>query len=127
VVHVVPDQFADLPKLILSEGTALVYYDTADLIDSTCETLLQRTHLDSSHPLIVGFDVEYEVEFDGQSGVGSRIGSNSCDVVQIALSDVVYVFKVCFDLTYTYIRESNIISYFRSLCFSHMLQHLPIF
>jgi hypothetical protein len=94
VVHVEADQFADLPKLTLPEGTALVYYDTADLIDSTCEALLQRAQMDPAHPLVVGFDVEYEVEFDGQGGVVPRTGSTSCDVVQIAVSDVVYVFKV---------------------------------
>jgi len=72
----------------------LVYYDTADLIDSTCEGLLQRAQLDSSQQLVIGFDVEYEVEFDGQGGVVSRTGSSACDVVQIAVSDAVYVFKV---------------------------------
>ena len=94
MVHVEPDQFADLPKLVLPNGTALVYYDTADLIDGACEALLQRAHLDSSHLVVVGFDVECEVEFDGQSEVVSKTGSSSCDVLQIAVSDTVYVFKV---------------------------------
>jgi hypothetical protein len=94
VAHVEPDQFADLPKLTLPEGTALVYYDTADLIDSTWEALLQRTQLDSSHLLVVGFDIEYEIELHGQSGGVSNTGSSSCDVLQIAVHDTVYVFKV---------------------------------
>jgi hypothetical protein len=64
------------------------------LIDSACEALLQRAQLDPLHPLVVGFDVEYEVELDGQGGVTPRTGSSSCDVLQIAVSDVVYVFKV---------------------------------
>ena len=123
MVHVEPDQFADLPKLTLPKETALVYYDTADLIDSTCEALLQRSQLDSSHLLVVGFDVEYEMELDGQSGVVSRTESSSCDVLQVAIHDTVYVFKV--DIVF-YLFWMIQISYFnfRLLHFIHMLWHL---
>jgi hypothetical protein len=41
VVHVKVDQYAHLPKLALPENVLLVYYDTAHVIDSTCESLLQ--------------------------------------------------------------------------------------
>jgi hypothetical protein len=94
VVHVEADQYAHLPKLALPEDIPLVYYDTADLIDSTCESLLQRAQFDPSHRLVIGFHMEYKVESDGQSGVISKSTTGGCDVIQIAVSDAVYVFKV---------------------------------
>lgn len=96
MVHVESDQFVDLPKLTLPGNITFVYHDNADLMDSTCESLLQRAQLDSSHPLVIGFDVKYEVEPDGRGGVVSKAGSSSCDVVQIALTDTVYIFKVSY-------------------------------
>ena len=80
VVHVKVDQYAHLPKLALPENVLLVYYDTAHVIDSTCESLLQRVQFDPSHQLIIGFDMEYEVECDGQGGVISKFTTNSDEV-----------------------------------------------
>jgi len=98
---------------------SLIYYDTADLIDSTCESLLQRAQLHPSQQLIIGFDVEYEVEFDGQSGVISKSGTSGCDVIQIAVSDAVYVFKVNNIL---YLKMNNILFFIRS----HLSSLLPL-
>ena len=94
VIHVEADQFAHLPKLTLPKEIPLIYHDTMDLIDSTCESLLQRAQLDLFHRLVIGFDVEYEVEFDGQGGVVPKSDKKGCDVIQIAVSDAIYVLKV---------------------------------
>jgi len=93
VVHVEADPYAHLPKYSLPEDVPLIYYDRGDLIDSACEGLLQMIISGSSERLVIGFDIKCEVEFDDQ-GVVSKAETKGCDVVQIATSDVVYVFKV---------------------------------
>ncbi|KDQ63989.1 hypothetical protein JAAARDRAFT_43247 [Jaapia argillacea MUCL 33604] len=59
-----------------------------------CQRILAIAESSEDQRLIVGFGIEYEAEPDGHGSFMPHQGSNQIDVIQIAMSDVVYVFKV---------------------------------
>jgi hypothetical protein len=91
VSHVVIDPYGHLPILNLPANVELHYYNAPDLIDVACFQLLSNAGLNDSK-LVVGFDIRYKAEPDGQGGLVSK--SDEVDVIQIATGDTVYVFKV---------------------------------
>jgi hypothetical protein len=91
VAHVVIDPYGHLPIFSLPTDVELQYYEASDLIDVVCFQLLANAGLNDSK-LVVGFDIRYQAEPDGQGGLVSK--SDEVDVIQIATGDTVYVFKV---------------------------------
>jgi hypothetical protein len=91
VSHVVIDPYGHMPIFSLPADVELQYYDALDLIDPACLRLLSNAGLNDSK-LVVGFDIRYQAEPDGQGGLVSK--SDEVDVIQIATGDTVYVFKV---------------------------------
>ena len=75
----------------LPANVELHYYNAPDLIDVACFQLLSNAGLNDSK-LVVGFNIRYKAEPDGQGGLVSK--SDDVDVIQIATGDTVYVFKV---------------------------------
>jgi hypothetical protein len=95
VVHVELDKYAHLPRLQLpdpSNVSVVVHYES-DMIDNACDNLLQQLHQDSSSHLVVALDIKYEVEPDGKGGCIPQ-KTTGCDVFQIAVTDVIYIFKI---------------------------------
>ncbi|KAF5382655.1 hypothetical protein D9615_003032 [Tricholomella constricta] len=95
VKHRELDPYSSLPALTIPEGLRVAFYDSPDLIDSACLAILDSIPDDGSH-LVIGFDIEYQVETTGQGGPGAvpRAQTSQLDVIQIAMEDTVYIFKV---------------------------------
>ncbi|KAF8076563.1 hypothetical protein FPV67DRAFT_1559024 [Lyophyllum atratum] len=95
VVHKELDPYQKLPPLSIPPEIRVVLYDSPDLIDSACGNILDSI-LDDGSRLVIGFDIEYEVETTGQGGPGAnpRARTGQLDVIQIAMEGAVYVFKV---------------------------------
>ncbi|RDB23206.1 Werner syndrome ATP-dependent helicase [Hypsizygus marmoreus] len=95
VVHREIDPHSTLPALAISPDFRVVVYDSSDLIDSACLNILEGIPEDSSW-MVIGFDIEYQVETTGQGGPGAqpRARTGQLDVIQIATQDTIYVFKV---------------------------------
>jgi hypothetical protein len=85
------DPYGHLPILNLPANVELHYYNAPDLMDVACFQLLSNAGLNDSK-LVVGFNIRYKAEPDGQGGLVSK--SDDVDVIQIATGDTVYVFKV---------------------------------
>ncbi|KAG6886714.1 hypothetical protein C0992_002689 [Termitomyces sp. T32_za158] len=95
VVHKELDSYMHFLTLKLPADLLVVYYDSFDLIDSACAALLSSKPDDGSH-LVIGFDIEYEVETTGQGGPGAnpRAQVGKLDVIQIATEETIYIFKI---------------------------------
>ena len=94
VVHVESDPYSALPLLTIPPTVSQVQYTDLDLIDEVCCRLLQVADRKGSSKLVLGFDIEYDVEADGQGGMLARPGLSIVDTVQLASPGSVYVFKV---------------------------------
>ncbi|KAG6877503.1 hypothetical protein C0992_009828 [Termitomyces sp. T32_za158] len=95
VVHNELDPNTHLPMLTIPPEMQIVTYENFDLIDSACGHILDSLPSDGSH-LVIGFDIEYEVETNGVGGPGTvpRARMGQLDVIQLATADTIYVFKV---------------------------------
>lgn len=74
MVYVELDPYVHLPSLVIPPEIRSVYYESSDLIDSACLHILESLPLDRSH-LVIGLDVEYEMETTGQGGPGTVLQS----------------------------------------------------
>lgn len=70
VFHIKPDPYQHLVPLTLSSN--VVIYNSPNLINITCLHLLNQVSNDNSDNscLVIGFDIEYEVESTGQGKSG---------------------------------------------------------
>lgn len=94
VVHVESDPYSTLPLLTIPSTVLQIHYADLDLIDEACCRLLQVADRKGSSKLVLGLDIEYDVEPDGQGGMMARPGLSIVDTVQLASPGTVYVFKV---------------------------------
>ncbi|KAK7448771.1 hypothetical protein VKT23_013502 [Stygiomarasmius scandens] len=96
VKHIEIDPYEHLPVLSLPENMPLTYHSASDLINGACEVILSHVPEDNNNHLVVGFDVEWQLDTTGQPGPGSVPHSRTgqVDVISISLESEVYVFKV---------------------------------
>jgi hypothetical protein len=94
VVPIESDPYSTLPLLTIPSTVTQIRYTDLDLIDEACYRLLQVTDRKGSSKLVLGLDIEYDVEPDGQGGMLARPGLSIVDTVQLASPGAVYVFKV---------------------------------
>ncbi|KAJ7153309.1 hypothetical protein C8R46DRAFT_1357190 [Mycena filopes] len=87
VVHIQSDTYSRLPPL----NPKFVYLAEADLIDTICYHILNRSP-DSN--LLIGISIEHNVQADGQGGVMDIPAHTGVDVICIVVPDNVYVFKI---------------------------------
>ncbi len=94
--HVNLNPFSHLRPLSLPPSFQVQYYDAPDLIDAACCTLLQLIEMKETS-CVVGLDIEYETETTGQGGPGMvpKPRSGHVDLVQLAVDEQIYLFKVC--------------------------------
>lgn len=97
VTHAKIDPYGQLADLELPLSYRRIFYDAPDLIDFACCSIISRIPDDTSK-LVVGLTVKYDTEIQGHSGLGKNLRplSIQVDLIQIAMEDVIYIFKVPF-------------------------------
>jgi len=83
------DEHPELDTMVLPPDVTVVVCKTEAEIQSVCDAILERM-LEEPAVLHVGFDMEWDFNAE-RSG-----GSNATALIQIALSNIVYLLRICF-------------------------------